>query len=270
METPREIGWWDQKTKEVKAARWLGYVLMGVVVIALAPIIMTLVKAAVGVLVLIGVIFVGMVLLNLAPRISRWLTLKGANFFLRLMKDEAARNPIETMQNTHLERAQDLENAADEISKLSGQISTFAEQVREHKRNFGDEGGLQALEEALALMQRAYGELEQNYKLAQKAHAEYGRKIAIAQSKWKMALTSQSIFKSLKPGGEKALLTKVLNEVAMESVETTFHQSFARLNLSLSTVRQIPHQKQETFPSGPVIEIEGEHVPEPIPVGVRR
>ena len=215
-------------------------------------------------------IIAGLVLLNLSPRISRWLTLKGANFFLRLMKDEAARNPIETMQNTHLERAQDLENAAEEIAKLSGQISTFAGQVREHKTKFGDEGDLQALEEALALMRKAYGELEQNYKVAEAAHKEYGRKIAIAQSKWKMALISQSIFRSLKPGGEKALLTKVLNEVAMESVETTFHQSFARLNLSLSSLKQISHQKQEPFPSGPVIEVEGEHVPEPILVGVRR
>lgn len=265
MENPR-VPWWGQQTKEVKAARWLSIALMGITVVVLAPLMVTLVKAAVGLVVLVGVLIVGVTLVNVSPRISRWLTLKGANFFLRLMKDEAAKNPIETMQNTLLERQRDLENAAEELARLNGQIKTFANQVREHKQEFGAESDTREIEEALSIMQQSYAELKENYDAAARALAGYKREIDIAESKWNMALTSQGILKSLRPGGEKALLTKILNDVAMKSVEETFHQSFARLDLSLHSIRQLPHQEQPSFPANSVIDVEAK----PVPAGVRR
>ena len=265
MDSSQALGWWQQKTKEAKAAKWLGFAFMGLVVLAFAPLMYTLVKAAVGVVILIAVLIGGVALVNVSPLLSRWLTLKGANLFLRFLKDEAAKNPIETMQNTLLERQRDLENAGDELAKLNGQIKMFEQQVRDHKKNFGAEGDSTELKEALGIIQQSYDELRGNYDGARKALDAYKRKIDIAESKWNMALTSQTIFRSLRPGGEKALLTKILNEVAMKTVETTFHESFARLELSLRSVKQLPHQTLPPFPAESISDVEVK-----IPAGVRR
>lgn len=269
MEMSQTGSWWSQATKEVKAAKWLSVILMGGVVILFAPFIIMLLKAAVGMVAVIAALIAGLALFNVSPLLSKWLTVKGANFFLRLLKDEAVKNPIETMQNNLRLRKTALENAESELSRLKGQINTFRSDLRENREQFpGKDFG--ELERVAHLMAEAYNALEKDYLAAVDALKKYAEELRFAESKWRMALTSKSILKSLRPGGNDAVINRILDETAIRSVEETFNQSFAQLELSLASAntsaKQIPYQNVSPVNLGPVIEVEAE----PVVVGVKR
>lgn len=263
---------WSGGGKEARAAKLLGLGLMGLVVIAFLP---TLLAVATNVVLLIVTCIVGVTLVSLGPLISKWLTMKGANFLLRFMKDEAVNNPIETMQNNLQNRAEELRKAGDELTTLTAQVKTFETELKKHKQQFPDEDSAD-MDSALTAMKGAVNVFKGHYDDARVALEEYSRKIKMAESKWRLAQTGNAIFKRLNPQGRNEMLNRILEEVAMRSVEENFNASIARLQVSMNDAGTIfgketggvPRALPETTAHGPVIDITEEPVARPQKVGV--
>jgi hypothetical protein len=218
------------KKKKIKKIALIIGALIGCIIIA--PIIGMLIQGMVG-LVVAGI--VALITIQLAP----WFADVIANWRLKLIKHEASKNPVETLQNDFIKRQAALASFAEAITNFATAIKNFNDKLAGFKKQWTDEEAtkfteqLDKMKQLLELRRRKYSEAEQ-------ALQEYSIQIKKAESIWIMG---QEAAKMTAAAGmtDEDFLQKLKVDTALDSVSSTMNRAFAELETSLM------EEKKETI-----------------------
>ena len=209
-------------TPEQTAARWKWAaqiaLFTGVGLIA-GPIAAIAIKGLLG-LVVCGLI--GTVAITIGPVLG----MKVANWKLQLMKAEAARNPIETLQNELMERRRLLEENLESIGKLRANNMTFASKVKDFRVQFPEEA--EQFEQQLLEMNGLLKEHEQQYAEASDAADKFEGEIERADAIWKMSQAAAEAAHGAKLTIDD-FQAKIKKDTALESIQLGMNQAFGNL-----------------------------------------
>lgn len=232
--------WWKQDTPETKSAKRLAVVLgAGAALVVVGPAVGLAVVGAINVLTLGVLGLIGVALFNVAPSASRYLTMKGNNFFLSSMKAEATKNPITTRQNNWLAEGKEIEESGHQLQLFIGEATSFAAVLKRNKTDFPNEDHSD-MEQALKDMQSFAENWEATLLTARDKHASVGRKLEFAARKYEAGLTALRIQKQMTPDAQQKMLRKVMDEAAIASEEKVFGTAMAGLRIAASQARREP------------------------------
>ncbi len=215
----------EKKKKRISliASAILATVVIGVV----SPFILIALKGALGILGLMVAYGVGAAMLYFTPVVS----MKFANWRLKAFKEEATKNPVETLQNQQIE----LENAL-EVEK--GKIMAFSAAIETFKGKLSQESQYQPEAAAAGIpilrdMERLFKFRVAKFRKAQKDVAERRSKVRLAESRYRIALAAQAVSRAADIT-EGTVLNSILEDVAFGSIDETVHMSLADLRSSIS------------------------------------
>jgi len=209
-----------RKEKIATAVKW-GLGLLAALVVS--PIIFMVVKGLVG-LAVAGV--VGLALINFAPVVA----MKFANWKLKAIKGEAARNPVETMQNVYQEKEAALAAFLRRIEDFAAEVANFADKLDGFKSEFPADAG--KFEATLASMKRLLGVRRQRYTESKAMLASFAGEIRKAEAIWKMGLAAQAMTRAAGMT-EDDFMQRLKAETAIDAVQSSLNRAMAELETSL-------------------------------------
>jgi hypothetical protein len=214
----------DLESKRKKIKKWvtIGAIFVGCVFVA--PIVGLAIQGLIG-LALFGII--SLITINLTP----WLSDVVANWRLKLIKAEAARNPVETLQNDFVQKQSALSKFAEAITVFATEIRNFSVKLdgfrkqwsEEESRNFTDQ--LCKMKQLLEIRKAKYDE-------AQDSLEKYAIQIKKAESIWIMG---QAAAKMTAAAGmtDEDFMQKIKTDTALDAVTSSMNRAFAELETSL-------------------------------------
>ena len=176
-------------TPEQRAQHWhtIGKVAaFGVLGLIVSPIIGLAIYGMVGILIAAAI---GFGSIMFAPVVGTW----AFNARLKMIKAEAAKNPIETLQAELQRQLQVLEQKKAAIETFNARIATFDNQIDDFRRNYPEEVG--KYEEILDKMKQRSAQLVQQYKAATAQTKSFSKEIEKAEAIWKMAQAAAEAMK---------------------------------------------------------------------------
>lgn len=206
----------DAKHKSLQKKIGWGLGLLGAFLIA--PIVFMIVKGIVG-LAIAGV--VGLVVVNAAPVLA----MKLANWKLGMLKGEAGKNPIETLQLQEIQQGKDLEEFANKITLFDSEVATYEQiLVRENEDpNTND---------ILIGMKRLLTYRRTKYQEAQRETVNFSTQVREAERKYRLALAAQRVTKAA-GSTEVDILNKILKEIAFNSVQNNVNTAMSELRTAI-------------------------------------
>lgn len=191
--------------------------------VLISPVIFLAVQGLIG-LALAGI--VGLAIINFAPVLG----MKFANWKLKAIKAEAARNPVETMQAVYAEKAAALKSYLDRIEAFAGEVLTFSDKLDGFKAQFpGDAGKFEA---TLKAMQQLLQRRRERYSESKRKLAEFDGEIRKADAIWKMGLAAQAMTKAAGMTDDD-FMQRIKTETAIDAVQTSLNRAMAELETSL-------------------------------------
>lgn len=194
-----------------------------VVAFLVSPFIWATIGGALGILTA-GII--GVIVINFVP----WFASALANWRLKALKYEAAKNPIETLQNDYAQKRQALiefkqriESTVGELFKFKGKLEGFKKKFPADAANY-DKQYAQAVE----LLDRR----KQRYKEGREKLALYEAEIERASAIWEMALATAEMNKAASVDNE-SIVAKIQRDTALDAVQKALGMAFADLETSL-------------------------------------
>lgn len=221
--------------------------LLGVCLI-LGPLATTL---AAGGMALAGLI-VGAAALFTVVKFIPWFALKIGNARLKAIKAEAAKNPVETLQNDYQKRTTALGEFRQKIVNFSAEVKNFADKLVDFNKKFPAEAP--KFKEQLSKMKQLLDLRQKKYQQAQDNLAAYELEIQKAGAIWDMG---QAAAKMNEAAGmtEEDFLQKIQVETALNSITTNLNEAFADLEISLmdddkEKAKELYAQKQQQLGEG--------------------
>lgn len=216
-------------TLDPRARRWAfvakGAALLGVGLFA-APFIWTAIGG------LIGLIAAGLVMgvtWMVLPAIGN----AAANMRLKLIKAEAARNPVETLQNDLRDKTVALNVRKTNIERLNGQIRTFADKVDDIKSHYGaGDSGYIKLSADLVDLRRVAAHRAAKWKEAKAQLDRFAEEIDRAGMIWDAANAAAAARES-SGLSEDEFYAKLRTETAFDSIQNGYNEALASLDTSM-------------------------------------
>jgi coenzyme F420-reducing hydrogenase delta subunit len=155
---------------------------------------------------------------------------KAANFRIKLIKAEAAKNPIETLQRDYNEKALQLDAFKESITKFAAATKTFKDKLDGFKDKFPKDAD--KFDETLSNMKQLLVLRKEKLVEAAASLDKYNSEIDRAKAIWDMG---QEAAKMNKAAGmtEGDFLSKIKVETALDTVTTSMNMAFAELETSL-------------------------------------
>jgi len=195
---------------------------------------------------IIFVSIVGLVGLGIALAVAAVITIGGwallpylgmvaANLKIKLLKQEASRNPVETMQNELKRRQILLEQFKQKIIVFGSKVKTFQDKVEGLKRQFPADAP--QFEESLSKMKQLYVVRQQKYKEAEQGISEFEAEIEKANILWDVGQAAAA-------AGESAGMTdedfyaKIKVKASLSAIQDKLNLSFASLDVALLTEKE--------------------------------
>lgn len=197
--------------------------LLALVGFVVAPFIFLAIKGLIGLVVAAGI---GLLLINITPVLME----KFANWRLKAIKAEAAKNPIETLQRDFGQRQDALQRFREAITTFSAATMTFGDKLDGFKEQFPKDAT--KFEQQLAKMKKLLDIRRLRYKEAEDALEQYAAEIDRAKAIWAMGLEAAKMNKAAGMT-EEDFLAKIKVETALDSVQTSMNTAFAELETSL-------------------------------------
>ncbi len=205
------------------AAKWLLLFPLGFVI---APYIATALFGLAGLVVgILGMVATWM----LRP----WVFAKAANLRLKFIKHEAAKNPVESLQNELQRRMQALDERKTAIGKLNGSIRTLEDKVALLVQKYGREDpACVKLAQQAKDLNRVADNREEKWKLAYQQLQRFEGEIERAAMVWDAAMAAAAAQES---SGltEEDFMAKLKTETSLDSIRTTFNETLASLDTDL-------------------------------------
>jgi hypothetical protein len=211
----------EKRRRNIERGVKLG--LLALVGFIVSPFIFLAVKGLVG----IGIAAaVGLAVVNFAPVVA----MKFANWKLSAVKAEAARNPIETLQNEYADRGVALASFREAINNFSASVKDFHDKLAGFKEKFPQDA--EKFEDQLSKMKRLLEVRRSKYKEAQEALAKFETEIHRADAIWQMGLEAAKM-NAAAGMTDQDFMAKIKVETALDSVSKTMNVAFAELETSL-------------------------------------
>lgn len=157
-----------------------------------------------------------------------------ANMRLRLIKAEAKRNPVETLQEDLRKQAVALEDRKNAINHLKAKTLGLADKLSEIKAKWGTNGG--DYQKLLGVHGQLVRLHEHRLKKWDEAHAklgEWAREIERASDIWDAAQAAAAAQES-SGLSEDDFFAKIKTETALDSIQTSFNTALASLDTELA------------------------------------
>lgn len=170
-----------------------------------------------------------------------------ANMRLKLIKAEAAKNPVETLQNDLKDKAQALSDRKDAIEKLNSQIRTFGDKVDEIRASYGaEDAGYLKLSRDLVDLRRVYAHRCEKWKEAREQLKLYEEEIKRANMIWEAA---QAAAAARETSGltEDEFYAKLRAETAFDAIQKSYNDALASLDTAML---EGPSADAITIPAG--------------------
>jgi dsDNA-specific endonuclease/ATPase MutS2 len=214
----------DFEQRRERIVKIVKYVSLPIVAFIVAPFIFVTIKGLIG-LVIAGVISV--VIVNMIP----WFSAVVANWRLKAIKHEAAKNPIETLQNDFNRRRLGLVAFRQAILNSKAEVATFRDKLDGFKKQFPADAAKfdQQLQQMVALLQQR----GRKYQEARNGLERYDAEITRAKAIWEMAQAAAEMNKKAGLDNDQ-FLAKIQVETALDSVQKNLNMAFAELEMSLA------------------------------------
>ena len=213
-------------TNEQRAKRWgiaAKVAAVGVFGFFVAPFILQSIAGLLGVAVFAGL---SIALWSVLPVIGDM----AANTRLKLMKAEAARNPVETLQNEHKRQSLMLEDRKNGIETMSGAIRTLAETIHQLEREFPDSSELPQMKQDHAELLTLEQSRRQGWQEAYISLGEFAKEIKRVSRIWDVA---QAAAKARQQSGltETEWAAKLKTDTSSHSIRTQLNTQLAALSV---------------------------------------
>lgn len=159
-----------------------------------------------------------------------WFSDVVANWRLKAIKHEAAKNPIETLENDYRIKANNLTISGENIKKFGSSVNQYESEVVEFSKKYPDRAAtykmqLDKMRDLLTIRKNKYLE-------AKKGLKEYELEIDRVRSEWKM---SQAALLLAKEAGvsEDDFFNQIKAATALDSVQESLNMAFADLDFCL-------------------------------------
>lgn len=195
----------------------------GVVGFFVAPFVLTAIGGIIGLSVAAITSFVA---INLIP----WFGMKVANWRIKLIKNEAMKNPVETLQNQYVQKSKALEDFKENIRVFAGQVLSFSDQVKQYVKEGLEDADVYV--DQLSKMKQLLDLRQNKYQEAKDALEEFSETIKRTDKKWKMACAAMAMNEAAGQM-EGDIFDKICIETALDSVQNKLNQSFADLEIAL-------------------------------------
>lgn len=226
--------------RKQRLSKWTTIILIGLAALIVSPLIFLVVKGIVGVAIA-GV--VGLAAITMAPVVG----MKFANWKLRAIKNEATKNPIETMEASLINDRGILDRCQNGLTTFAGQVRGFEREVVETIREYPEDAT--TLNESLASMKKMLETKTIKYKIAIDAFKEKENAIKKAGRMWKMSQQAQAVFDSAGVSGEDDLLNKIKLDTAFDSVNSSLDKALAQLDSEIIELGEITQKNQKKLMS---------------------
>jgi hypothetical protein len=205
-----------------------------------APYIWVAIGGLIGLIIAVGVILAAWMV---RPVVFSF----AANMRLKLIKAEAAKNPVETLQNDLKDKAQALSDRKDAIEKLNSQIRTFGDKVDEIRASYGaEDAGYLKLSRDLVDLRRVYAHRCEKWKEAREQLKLYEEEIKRANMIWEAA---QAAAAARETSGltEDEFYAKLRAETAFDAIQKSYNDALASLDTAML---EGPSADTITIPAG--------------------
>jgi len=224
-----------EHTPRQLANRWRTLVIcIGVVVLGLivAPVIFIAIYGLVGLTLALAIAAV-VTLVGWAT--LPWLGTVAANWKLKLLKQEAAHNPVETMQNELQRRQQLLEQFKQKIILFGSKVKTFQDKVGNLKKQFPAEAP--QFEESLDKMKQLYALRQQKYKEVSEGIGEFEAEIEKANLLWDVGQAAAAAGEDAGISDED-FYAKIKVKASLTAIQDKLNLSFAQLDIALLSEKE--------------------------------
>jgi len=219
-----------------------------------APFVFIVIKGLIGMVI---AAVVGGSIIFFTPVVARVF----ANWRLKAIKAEAARNPIETLQNDYGKRQQGLRNFANRISDFATAVGSFEDKLDDFKRDHPEDAP--KFDEQLRKMKLILDNRKAKFKEAQTELTAYDKEIKRANDIWEMGQAAAAMT-SAAGMTEDDFLQKISTETALDSVQKSMNRAFADLEVSLLEEQKLPSQLPPGAQAQTTVDVE------PLPVRSKR
>ena len=155
---------------------------------------------------------------------------KATNLKLKLIKSEAANNPIETLENEFMRRNLALNDAEHKVETFDASCQSFADKVDQFKREWPDQAP--KFVAILGKMQQVLARQTQLLSASKHSLNLFEKEIEKAKAIWAMTVAAAALNKSAGLSQEE-FYAKLKTDTAMDSITEGMNTTFAQLNTSL-------------------------------------
>ena len=208
-----------QELKKIKAQNIVKYVVAGAVCLAVSPIIFGVVQGMVGLILAAGV---GFTAIQLTP----WFSTKITNLGMRLLMNEARKNPIETMNNIYLDNMKTIQEKDEKIVQFAGRLEDFKSKMLSFQKKYPDEAAnyAQIADKMAVVLTRQ----KDKQRIAKTLARQYHDQIEKAEAIYQMALEAHAVTE-LAGSIEKQVFQDIRKRVAFDTVTHSFNTAVAQL-----------------------------------------
>lgn len=210
-------------TPEQRAARWgtaAKIATIGVLGFLVSPFVLSAIGGLLGLLALATIYGVTYVTL---PAIGDW----GKNMRLSLIKSEAARDPIGTLESEHLRRTLLLDERKTAIETFAAKTGTFGGKLEGFKRQYPEEAP--KFQHTYDQMQLLLRRQREQWSEANRGLALFAGEVKKAKAMWDMALAAAA---AREGSGldETAFLAQLKVDTSLDTISEGMSRAFAQLD----------------------------------------
>lgn len=178
-----------------------------------------------GLLGLGGVIVVSVIGINALP----WFSTAVANWRLKALKYEYAKNPIETLENEAKQRTEDLTNGAKQIEVIAGELKMFHAEVKKVEKEYPENVApfWEQYDLGLALLE----DQKRIYNEAADGLDKFKQELREAKIMWNLAEAAAKM-KGLAMVNGQDFMAQLRTTTAFESVQRNMATAFAGMELA--------------------------------------
>lgn len=219
----------EKKRKLAVVLKWGGGILGAAII---SPIVFLALKGVLGLIALGVAAGTGMTILRLSPIVS----MKASNLLMRMIANEAAANPIETMQNLLVEKTEELQMADKAIVDFETEVRNYDDETAIFARQYPAEAP--SFSEISRKMHEGLEQQKQKQEYARVQLGQLDQNITKAKAIYKMSMAASKVT-SLSKSAEAEVFQKIRETVALDAVRTSLNRSFAQLNMAISQQKNI-------------------------------
>lgn len=231
---PRVAGFFmndEQKRKRIQL--WSKIIGFAVVSFFVGPFVFMTFQGAVGLVALLLVWTVGNAFV---PVFSR----KVANWRLKAIKAEAAKNPIETMERDLLQKQQMHQQFGIALKWMIGTVESFGGKLAKTKREHAGSPEIEALEKNYKAMAQLVAQRKATYEKGRQVLEQAAKNLDRQRDIWELVIESRAMNKAISGDAESDFLAKLEMDTAHNSIQREMHSVFADIEMGLLEERTVP------------------------------